>query len=141
MDGVTLGKGNFAHVELATHSVTEVKVSDDDDDDDDDEGDDDDDDDDYDDGDDDDDDGDDDGDDDDDDDDDNDDDDDGDDEIDDDIFVMTLKTLQEQDCYVIVLCLSSWLTKQVSPMPPSSSLSSSHSPYNFPYSVNTETWP
>lgn len=27
MDGVTLGKGNFAHVELATHSVTEVKVS------------------------------------------------------------------------------------------------------------------
>ena len=27
MDGVTLGKGNFAHVELATHGVTEVKVS------------------------------------------------------------------------------------------------------------------
>ncbi|ESO06195.1 hypothetical protein HELRODRAFT_64434 [Helobdella robusta] len=27
MDGVNLGKGNFAHVELATHSVTEVKVA------------------------------------------------------------------------------------------------------------------
>lgn len=28
MDGTTLGKGNFAHVELATHAVTQVKVSD-----------------------------------------------------------------------------------------------------------------
>lgn len=27
MDAVTLGKGNFAHVELATHSITEVKVT------------------------------------------------------------------------------------------------------------------
>ena len=27
MDGVTLGKGNFAKVELATHSVTGCKVS------------------------------------------------------------------------------------------------------------------
>lgn len=27
MDGVVLGKGNFAHVELATHGVTKVKVS------------------------------------------------------------------------------------------------------------------
>ena len=26
MDGVTLGKGNFAHVELATHGTTQVKV-------------------------------------------------------------------------------------------------------------------
>src|SRR5438552_312958 len=27
MDAVTLGKGNFAHVELATHGVTNIKVS------------------------------------------------------------------------------------------------------------------
>lgn len=27
MDAVTLGKGNFAHVELATHSINEVKVN------------------------------------------------------------------------------------------------------------------
>lgn len=27
MDGVLLGKGNFARVELATHSVTSIKVS------------------------------------------------------------------------------------------------------------------
>ena len=26
MDGVTLGKGNFARVELATHGVTQTKV-------------------------------------------------------------------------------------------------------------------
>ena len=26
MDGVVLGKGNFAHVELATHEITEIKV-------------------------------------------------------------------------------------------------------------------
>jgi len=26
MDGVTLGKGNFAHVELATHGVINLKV-------------------------------------------------------------------------------------------------------------------
>jgi len=26
MDGVTLGKGNFASVELATHGVTHIKV-------------------------------------------------------------------------------------------------------------------
>lgn len=27
MDGIVLGKGNFAYVELATHGVTKVKVS------------------------------------------------------------------------------------------------------------------
>ena len=27
MDGVTLGKGNFARVELATHGVCQIKVS------------------------------------------------------------------------------------------------------------------
>lgn len=27
MDGVVLGKGNFARVELATHGVTQTKVS------------------------------------------------------------------------------------------------------------------
>ena len=27
MDGVTLGKGNFAHVELATHGVVNIKVT------------------------------------------------------------------------------------------------------------------